>query len=220
MRPGLSVEECVRRLKRYHYAFVRLHQIFTARIPAEPLYELNAAFSLHAYTCAEHVAALRTLVGEMRKPPLGLDEVPDPNLELFFDEILGAPTAAGLVPGRMAKRSQPWTRRCGATSPTPPPLPTTRRCASAAWPCWNSSVPAGERHPTPTCWPSRSTTPRPAPTSRRSRSTGGYPGGGPARARARPAVDAAEGIAPPLRQRALATGPPSHRADRRGRWRP
>ena len=89
MRPGLSVIECVRRRKRYHYAFVRLHQIFPARIPAEPLYELNAAFSLHAYTCAEHVAALRTRVGEMREPPLGLDEVPDPNLELFFDEILG-----------------------------------------------------------------------------------------------------------------------------------
>ena len=30
MKPGLSVEECVGRLKRYHYAFKRLHQIFTA----------------------------------------------------------------------------------------------------------------------------------------------------------------------------------------------
>jgi len=27
MKPGLSVEESVRRLKRYHYAFKRLHQI-------------------------------------------------------------------------------------------------------------------------------------------------------------------------------------------------
>ena len=35
-KPGLSVEECVRRLKRYHYAFKRLHQILTARITAEP----------------------------------------------------------------------------------------------------------------------------------------------------------------------------------------
>ena len=41
MKPGLSVEECVRRLKRYHYAFKRLHQIFTARITAEPSYELK-----------------------------------------------------------------------------------------------------------------------------------------------------------------------------------
>ena len=33
-RPGLSVEECVRRLKRYHYAFKRLHEIFLARLTA------------------------------------------------------------------------------------------------------------------------------------------------------------------------------------------
>ena len=36
-KPGLSVEECVRRLKRYHYAFKRLHEIFVARITAEPI---------------------------------------------------------------------------------------------------------------------------------------------------------------------------------------
>ena len=59
MKPGLSVEECVRRLKRYHYAFKRLQQIFTARITAEPLYELKMGFSLHAHLCAEHVTAFR-----------------------------------------------------------------------------------------------------------------------------------------------------------------
>src|SRR5271169_1330512 len=99
MKPGLSVEECVRRLKRYHYAFKRLHQIFTARITAEPLYELKMGFSLHAYLCAEHVSALRKRVGEMREPPLGLEAVPDPNLEAFFDEILGAPTTEELLVG-------------------------------------------------------------------------------------------------------------------------
>src|SRR5436305_8618925 len=99
MKPGLSVEECVRRLKRYHYAFKRLHHIFTARITAEPLYELKMAFSHHAHLCAEHVTALRKRVGEMREPPLGLEVVPDPNLELFFDEILSAPTTAELVAG-------------------------------------------------------------------------------------------------------------------------
>jgi hypothetical protein len=31
-RPAMSVEECVSRLKRFHYAFVRLHEILTARI--------------------------------------------------------------------------------------------------------------------------------------------------------------------------------------------
>src|ERR1700747_281850 len=99
MKPGLSVEECVRRHKRYHYAFKRLHQIFTARITAEPLYELKMGFSYHAHLCAEHVTAIRKRVGEMREPPLGLEAVPAPGLEIFFDEILAAPTTEELVAG-------------------------------------------------------------------------------------------------------------------------
>src|SRR5947207_216569 len=98
-KPGLSVEECVRRLKRYHYAFKRLHEIFLARLATEPIYELKMAFSLHAHYCAEHAAALRQRVGEMREPPLGLDLVPDPNLALFFDEIRSAPTTEALLWG-------------------------------------------------------------------------------------------------------------------------
>jgi hypothetical protein len=99
MKPGLSVEECVRRLKRYHFALKRLHQILTARITAEPIYELKMGFSLHAHYCAEHVAALRKRVGEMREPPLGLEVVPDENLEILFDEILAAPTTEELLIG-------------------------------------------------------------------------------------------------------------------------
>src|SRR5712672_2917750 len=99
MKPGLSIEDCVRRLKRYHYAFKRLHQIFTARITAEPIYELKSAFSLHAHLCAEHVTAFRARVAEMREAPLGLDVVPDTNLEVFFDEILAAPDTASLISG-------------------------------------------------------------------------------------------------------------------------
>src|SRR4051812_22200352 len=49
MKPGLSVDQCVRRLKRSHYAFKRLHHIFPARITAEPIYELKMGFSLHAH---------------------------------------------------------------------------------------------------------------------------------------------------------------------------
>src|SRR5437016_8349925 len=103
MKPGLSVEQCVNRLKRYHYSFKRLHQIFVARLTAEPIYELKMGFSLHAYLCAEHVSALRKRVGEMREPPLGLEEVPDAHLEIFFDEILGAPTTEELVLGLYEK---------------------------------------------------------------------------------------------------------------------
>src|SRR5207302_2853180 len=93
-KPGLSVEGCVARLKRYHYAFLRLHEIFTARITAEPIYELKTGFAHHAYLAGEHVMALRTRVGEMREPPLGLEEVPHAALQVFFDEILAAPTTA------------------------------------------------------------------------------------------------------------------------------
>jgi hypothetical protein len=98
-RPGLGIEACVTRLKRYHYAFKRLHEIFTARITAEPIYELKVGFSHHAYLCSEHVEAIRSRVGEMREPPLGLEVVPHPALELFFDEILAAPTTEALVLG-------------------------------------------------------------------------------------------------------------------------
>src|SRR6476659_5919643 len=99
MSPGLSIDECVARLKRYHYAFKRLHEIFLARLTAEPIYELKMGFSLHAHYCAEHVAALRKRVGEMREPPLGLEAVPDASLEIFFDEIRSAPTTEELVYG-------------------------------------------------------------------------------------------------------------------------
>src|SRR3979411_1145780 len=103
MKRGLSVEECVRRLKRYHYACTRRHQILRPRLTAEPLYELKMAFSLHAHLCAEHAAALRKRVGEMREPPLGLEAVPDPNLEIFFDEILSAPTTDEPIRGLYGK---------------------------------------------------------------------------------------------------------------------
>jgi hypothetical protein len=98
-KPGLSVEACVARLKRYHYAFLRLHQILTARITAEPIYELKTGFSHHSYLCAEHVQALRDRVAEMREPPLGLEALPHPVLEIFFDEILAAPTTGELLVG-------------------------------------------------------------------------------------------------------------------------
>jgi hypothetical protein len=98
-RPGLRVEACVGRLKRFHYALKRLHQILTARITAEPVYELKTGFAHQAYLCAEHVTALRNRIGEMREPPLGLEDVPHPALEAFFDEILAAPNTDELLVG-------------------------------------------------------------------------------------------------------------------------
>ncbi|MEY2879267.1 MAG: hypothetical protein RLZZ15_1647 [Verrucomicrobiota bacterium] len=98
-RIGFAIDECVARLKRHHWAFRRLHEIFIHRLTAEPIYELKMGFSLHAHYCAEHAAAWRARVGEMREPPLGLDVVPDDALEIFFDEILAAPATEPLLLG-------------------------------------------------------------------------------------------------------------------------
>lgn len=133
-RAGLSIEECVRRLKRYHYAFRRLHGIFTARLTAEPIYELKSAWSLHAHLCAEHVASLRQRVGEMREPPLGLDAVPNAALEVFFDEILAAPTTEELLLGVYAKAVPALQRAMEKHGHDTNPLvdhPSTRLCRFA-----------------------------------------------------------------------------------------
>ena len=92
-----SLDESVARLKRLHYVLRRLHETFTARITAEPIYELKTAFSHHAYLCAEQVTLIRRRVGEMREPPLGLDKVPHPALKRMMDELIAAPSSFELV---------------------------------------------------------------------------------------------------------------------------
>lgn len=83
LQPGLSVEESVRRLKRHHYVLRRLHHVLLARLSSEPIYELRMAFSLHAHYCAEHIAAVRTRVTEMREPPYGLEDLPHPAMSMM-----------------------------------------------------------------------------------------------------------------------------------------
>ncbi|HUR56165.1 MAG TPA: hypothetical protein VM029_00540 [Opitutaceae bacterium] len=99
MKIGLPIDTSVGRLKRQHWAFRRLHEILIKRLTAEPIYELKMAWSLHAHYCAEHAAAWRKRVGEMREPPLGLDAPPHPALDAYFDEILAAPDTAALILG-------------------------------------------------------------------------------------------------------------------------
>ena len=96
---GLPIAEGVDRLKRLHWALRRLHGVFIGHIVAMPIYELKMAFSLHAHYCAEHADSFAKRVREMRQPPYGLETTPDPMLDLFFDEILGAPDTAALVFG-------------------------------------------------------------------------------------------------------------------------
>lgn len=96
---GLTVSESVARLKRVHWSLKRLHQIFVSHITSEPVYELKMAFSLHAFYCSEHIGEFSARVREMRQPPYGLEVSPDASLDLFFDEILAAPTAPALLLG-------------------------------------------------------------------------------------------------------------------------
>lgn len=94
-----SVEQSAERLKRLHYVLKRTHEILTARITAEPIYELKSAYSHHAYLCAEQVTLIRRRVSEMREPPLGLEKIPHPALALLMDEVESAPSSAELVTG-------------------------------------------------------------------------------------------------------------------------
>ena len=121
MTPGLTVDQVVTRLKRYHYSLQRLWRIFLSRLTAEPVYELKMAWSLHAWNCAELITPIRDRVAEMRHPPLGLDKVPDEHLKLFFDEIQAAPTAwevcAGIYQKALPALKEGMERHLAETNP-------------------------------------------------------------------------------------------------------
>jgi len=98
-RVGLTIEDCVNSLKRHHWIFRRLHETFIKRVPAEPIFELKMIYSLHAHYSAEHAAAWRRRVAEMREPPLGLDQTPSAALDIAFDELLAAPQTEAVLAG-------------------------------------------------------------------------------------------------------------------------
>ena len=91
---------------RFRHPLSDFHPALAPELPNE----LKMAFSLHAHCCAEHAAAWRKRVGEMREPPLGLDEVPHPAFEVFFDEILAAPDTGMLLVG-INRRASPRRSR-------------------------------------------------------------------------------------------------------------
>jgi hypothetical protein len=97
--PGLSVDATVTRLKRLHAVARAVHGVLVARITSEPQYELKMLYSHHAWLLAEFVTALRGRVGEMREPPLGLEDPPPASLQLAIDEIAAAPDGTHLCAG-------------------------------------------------------------------------------------------------------------------------
>jgi hypothetical protein len=129
MKPGLAIDACVDRVKRYHFALKRLMQIFQVQIAAEPIYELKMAFSLHSHYCAEHCTTMRERVAEMRTPPLGLDRIPQADLDTFFKEIQNAPSTEARILGiyghALPALLRGIRRHLGATNPLAD-HPTTR----------------------------------------------------------------------------------------------
>jgi hypothetical protein len=102
---GYDIDHNVNLLRRYLYSESQLNQIFAAHITNVPEWEVKGAFGLHMWLDAEHSAALRKRVTEMREPPLHLDKVPDANLEAFYGEVIRAKTTLELLVGiyRVAK---------------------------------------------------------------------------------------------------------------------
>jgi hypothetical protein len=96
---GYGVEDNVRRLLRYDWIEKRLMEVELAWLAPTPEWEAKEAFGLHASLDAEHVAALRKRIGEMRNPLPRMDVSPDPALDGFFDELLCARTTLEKLAG-------------------------------------------------------------------------------------------------------------------------
>ncbi|MGH8020446.1 MAG: hypothetical protein ACREIA_19610 [Opitutaceae bacterium] len=86
-RPGLPVEETVRRLRRYVFLKSQMLFLFARRFNALPEWEVKSAIALHLWQDAEHSTWLRARITEMRTPPHHLDKTPDPALAILMAEM-------------------------------------------------------------------------------------------------------------------------------------
>jgi len=103
-RVGLSVDENVRRLLRFHWVERRLMAILVAHLTSEPAWEVKCALALHQWQSAEHVDALRRRITEMRNPSPRLDTGPDNDptataLDTFLDQVDAARNTSELLTG-------------------------------------------------------------------------------------------------------------------------
>ena len=96
---GYSVDQTVDLLKRYNFVLTYLNKISAAHIPRTPEWEVKGALSLHMWLDAEHSAALRKRVTEMREPPHHLDEAPDERLSRWLDQVIRAENTVELLLG-------------------------------------------------------------------------------------------------------------------------
>lgn len=96
-KPGYPVNQNVGILKRYHYVKKMTNKMISAHFAKIPEWEIKCAFGLHLWLDAEHASLIRKRISEMREPPLFLERVPDPYLELFFAEAIRSETSIELL---------------------------------------------------------------------------------------------------------------------------
>ncbi len=96
---GYGVEENVALLLRYAWIEKRTMEVALHWLAPTPEWEIKEALGLHLHLAAEHAAALRARIGEMRSPAPPLDVTCDPALDHFFDELLAARNSAEKIVG-------------------------------------------------------------------------------------------------------------------------
>lgn len=96
---GYSVDENVSRLLRYAWIEKRAMDVALYWLAPTPEWEIKEALGLHLHLDAEHVAALRTRIGEMRSPAPRMDVTCDSALDRFFDELLTAQNSVEKIVG-------------------------------------------------------------------------------------------------------------------------
>jgi hypothetical protein len=93
-KDGLGIQQAASLLHRIAYAKQRLAITAAMFLPSIPEWEAKCALALHGWIDGEHAAMLYGRIAEMREPPPGPWDVPDPRLEAAFDELLAAGTSA------------------------------------------------------------------------------------------------------------------------------
>lgn len=98
-KPGFSVEECARRLRRFAHLEQRLTVDLAGHLPGTPEWEAKHALGRHLWEDAEHATWLRGRVVQLRTSAKLLDRVPDPALAALMDEAREARDTVELLAG-------------------------------------------------------------------------------------------------------------------------
>ncbi len=94
---GYSVEENVRRLKRFNWVETRLADLILSRLASTPEWEVKGGLCLHVWLAAEHARWLQERVAELRHPPHNFHRAPDASLDTWLDEAFHSHTTVELL---------------------------------------------------------------------------------------------------------------------------